>query len=171
MFPFTHRAARTIAAATIIGTFAFGISLTAGSALAQEAQVVANSSISPATTDTAAVGTKADPVEARIRELHNKLHITAAQQSQWDNLVEIMRGNAKTMKDLQKERGEDATSMSAVDAVKSYAAVIDAHQAGMTKFVPAFEALYSSMSDAQKKTADAMFQNKVITASATAVAK
>ncbi|MGO9606438.1 MAG: Spy/CpxP family protein refolding chaperone [Candidatus Binataceae bacterium] len=172
MFPFTHRAARAIAAATIIGTFAFGISLTAGSALAQAPapQVMADASV-PATTEPAAVGNKADPVEARIKELHNKLHITAAQQSQWDNLVEIMRGNARTMKELQKERGEDATSMTAVDAVRSYAAVIDAHQAGMTKFVPAFEALYNTMSDAQKHTADSMFQNKVVTASATAAAK
>ena len=40
--------------------------------------------------------------------------------------------------------------MTAVDAVKSYQAVIEAHEAGMAKFVPAFQALYDSMSDAQK---------------------
>jgi periplasmic protein CpxP/Spy len=173
MFPFTHPAARAVAAATLLGTFVFGAPLLASSlALAQEAksipahEMIASASAPAATTEPAPMGTKSTPVEARIKELHNKLHITAAQQTQWDSLVEVMRDNAKTMMDLQKERGQDAKSMSAVDAVKSYAAVIDAHQAGMTKFVPAFEALYHSMSDSQKKIADTMFENKVITASA-----
>jgi len=44
--------------------------------------------------------------------------------------------------------------------------VIEAHEAGMAKFVPAFQALYDSMSDAQKKTADAMFSRKVRTSAA-----
>jgi hypothetical protein len=56
--------------------------------------------------------------------------------------------------------------MTAVDAVKSYAAVIEAHEVGMNKFVPAFQALYESMSNAQKKTADSMFESRVMTAAA-----
>ena len=36
----------------------------------------------------------------------------------------------------------------------------------MSKFVPAFQALYDSMSDAQKKTADAMFRSRVRSAAA-----
>lgn len=104
---------------------------------------------------------KADPVEAHIKELHNKLHITAAKQTQWDSLVQVMRDNAKAMTDLQKQRGQDASAMTAVDAIKSYQAVIAAHEAGMAKFVPAFQALYNSMSSAQKETADSMFRGKV----------
>ena len=77
-----------------------------------------------------------------------------------------MRDNAKAMDDLQKQRARDAKDMTAVDAVKSYQAVIEAHEAGMAKFVPAFQALYDSMSDSQKKIADAMFRTKVRTASA-----
>jgi hypothetical protein len=38
--------------------------------------------------------------------------------------------------------------------------VIDAHQAGMTKFIPAFTAFYDSLSEAQKKTADSMFRTR-----------
>ncbi|MFZ1121388.1 MAG: Spy/CpxP family protein refolding chaperone, partial [Candidatus Binataceae bacterium] len=104
--------------------------------------------------------------EARIKEFHKRLHITAAHQTQWDNLVQVMRDNAKAMTDLQQQRKQDAKAMTAVDAVKSYQAVIQAHEAGMAKFVPAFQALYDSMSDAQKKTADAMFRTKVRTAAA-----
>ena len=126
-------------------------------------------SSSPATTETAPAPWTAearDPVERHIKELHNKLHITAAQQTQWDSLVQVMRDNAKAMIDLQKQRKEDVSTMTAVDAVKSYQAVIEAHEKGMEKFVPAFEALYDSMSDAQKKTADAMFRSRVRTAAA-----
>jgi hypothetical protein len=36
----------------------------------------------------------------------------------------------------------------------------------MAKFVPAFQSLYDSMSDSQKKIADAMFRSKVRTAAA-----
>ena len=175
MFYLTQSTARAIAAAAVLGTFAFGIPVTAGSTgLAQPSvvkalpahEILASASASPATTEPASTAAQNDPVEARIKELHNRLHITEAQQIQWNNLVAVMRNNAKTMMDLQKQRNQDAKSMSAVDAIKSYAAVIEAHEAGMTKFVPAFEALYDGMSDAQKKTADAMFQSKVVTASA-----
>jgi hypothetical protein len=38
--------------------------------------------------------------------------------------------------------------------------VIEAHDAGMKKFIPAFEALYNSMSDAQKKIADSLFRSR-----------
>ena len=71
-----------------------------------------------------------------------------------------MRANGQAMVDLQKQRAADANSMSAVDVVKSYAQVIDAHEDGMKKFIPPFEALYNSMSDAQKKSADSLFRNR-----------
>src|SRR5208282_4717917 len=143
---FIQSAARVFAAATLVvslvltGPFAFA---------------------APATTEPAMAAAKADPVEAHIKALHNKLHITAAQQTQWDSLVQVMRDNAKAMTDLEKQRGQDASAMTAVDAIKSYQAVIAAHEAGMAKFVPAFQALYNSMSSAQKETADSMFRGKV----------
>ena len=111
---------------------------------------------SPAPEPVAANG----PVEARIKELHKKLHITDAQKTQWDALAQVMRDNAQAMADLQKQRAADAKSMNAVDVVKSYSEVIQAHEDGMKKFIPAFEALYNSLSDAQKKIADSMFRGR-----------
>ncbi len=107
-------------------------------------------------------------VEARIKDLHKRLHITDAQKTQWDALVDVMRENAQAMGDLQKQRAADATSMNAVDVVKSYAEVIQAHEDGMKKFIPAFEALYNSLSDAQKKIADSMFRSRAQTSAAKA---
>jgi len=175
MFLFTHPSARAVLAATILGTFVLGVPLMAVSADMAQApaakslpahEIVASASVSPATTEPASMAAKTDRVEGRIRMLHSKLHITAAQQTQWDNLVAVMRDNAKTMMELQKQRAQDARSMTAVDAVKSYATVIEAHEVGMNKFVPAFQALYDSMSNAQKQTADSMFENRVMNSAA-----
>ncbi|MFZ2064003.1 MAG: Spy/CpxP family protein refolding chaperone [Candidatus Binatus sp.] len=99
-------------------------------------------------------------VEARIRDLHSRLHITEAQKTQWDNLARVMRENAQAMVELKKQRAADAKSMTAVDVVKSYSEVIQAHEDGMKKFVPAFEDLYNSLSDSQKKIADSMFRGR-----------
>ena len=105
-------------------------------------------------------------VEARIKELHKRLQITDAQKTQWDALAEVMRENAQAMADLQKQRAANAKSMNAVDVVKSYWEVIQAHEDGMKKFIPAFEALYNSLSDAQKKIADSMFRSRAQTSAA-----
>ena len=107
-------------------------------------------------------------VEARIKDLHKRLHITDAQKTQWDALADVMRENAQAMADLQKQRAADAKSMNAVDVVKSYGEVIQAHEDGMKKFIPAFEALYNSLSDAQKKIADSMFRSRAQTSAAKA---
>jgi hypothetical protein len=176
MFQFRYQAVRAVAAAAVLGAFIIGNPslVKAGVAQAPAAksvapqEILAEAALSPATTESAPETAKPSPVEARIKELHNRLHITAAQQTQWNNLVQVMRDNAKAMMDLQKERSQDVKSMTAVDAVKSYAAVIEAHEAGMGKFVPAFQALYESMSNTQKKVADSMFRKGVRTAGAKA---
>ena len=92
--------------------------------------------------------------------MHTRLHITEAQKPQWDALTQVMRDNAQAMVDLQKQRAADASGMNAVEVIKSYSEVIQAHEDGMKKFIPAFEDLYNSMSDAQKKTADSMFRGR-----------
>jgi protein CpxP len=116
----------------------------------------------------AAAGSKAKPeqaglVEARIKQLHSDLHITAAQEAQWSPVAQMMRDNGKAMEDLRKQR-VDAKSLGAVDELKSYAAAIDAHADGVRKFIPLFQSLYDSMSDAQKKTADSVFRSRVLAA-------
>jgi hypothetical protein len=155
MVLFTHRNARSAGGAvTLLGAIALASPLFAASAqvpAANSQQAMASAGAEPA-------GVMA--VEARIKDLHKKLHITAAQKPQWDALTQVMRDNARAMVDLEKQRTADAQSMSAVDVVKSYESVIEAHEDGMKKFVPPFEALYNSMSDAQKKTADSLFRSR-----------
>jgi protein CpxP len=109
----------------------------------------------------AAVGaaSRGDRVEARIKDLHAKLSITPAQEELWGNVTQVMRDNAKTMETLIKARSAHMMAMSAVDDLKSYSEIAEAHADGLKKFVPAFEPLYVSMSDTQKKNADALFHH------------
>jgi len=108
---------------------------------------------------TAGKVSKADRVEARIKELHTKLKIIPAQEELWNNVTKVMRDNAKTMEALIKARSEKAGSMTAIDDLKSYGEIVEAHADGIRKFIPAFEPLYANMSDAQKKAADRLFSH------------
>jgi periplasmic protein CpxP/Spy len=153
-------AARTAAAATLFGAIVLATPLFAASG---DTMATTKSSAASAKQEMAATAPEdhgVASVEARIRDLHSKLHITEAQKTQWDNLAQVMRENAQAMVDLKKQRAADAKSMTAVDVVKSYSEVIQAHEEGMKKFVPAFEDLYNSLSDSQKKIADSMFRGR-----------
>jgi len=97
-------------------------------------------------------------VEARITSLHSKLGITADQESKWKDVTDVMYENADAIRPLIEARKANGASMNAVDDLKSYAQIADVHADGVKKFAVAFEPLYNSFSDAQKKTADAMFR-------------
>ena len=98
-------------------------------------------------------------VEERIKEMHAKLKITQTQEDQWAKVAQVMRDNAKSMDALTQARFEHAKTMTAVDDLKSYGEITDAHADGIKKFTPVFATLYASMSDAQKKEADALFRH------------
>jgi LTXXQ motif family protein len=99
-----------------------------------------------------------DRIDARINGLHTRLQITAAQEELWQKVAQVMRDNASTIDSLRQERTRHANSMSAVDDMKSYGQIADAHADGIRKVTPAFQALYDSMSDVQKKNADLTFR-------------
>jgi cell division septation protein DedD len=102
---------------------------------------------------------KADRAEARIKELHARLKITPAQEDLWNNVAQAIRDDAKTMEDLIKARSEKAGSVTALDDLKSYSEIAEAHADGLKKFITVFEPLYASMSDDQKKNADRLFRH------------
>jgi len=101
-----------------------------------------------------------DRVEARIKSLHQQLGITAAQEPQWQAVAGVMRDNAKTIGALIEQRQANVKTMTAIDDLNAYAAIADAHAANVKKLIPAFSALYATMSDAQKKNADAVFSHR-----------
>jgi len=96
-------------------------------------------------------------IQARIKSLHDQLHITASQKPQWDAVAAVMQSNADAINDLVQKRAQDANMMSAVDDLRSYQQIAEAHVDGINKLVPPFEALYDTMTADQKKNADAVF--------------
>ncbi|MGC1412251.1 MAG: Spy/CpxP family protein refolding chaperone [Acetobacteraceae bacterium] len=98
-------------------------------------------------------------VERRIADLRSRLHITPQQSQPWDQFAEVMRDNAKAMDTIYQQRAEKLGSMTAVDNMQSYAQIEQERAQDMQKLVPAFQTLYGSLSDQQKKTADQMFRN------------
>jgi hypothetical protein len=105
-------------------------------------------------------------VERRITDLHGKLHITSQQSQPWDQFAQVMRDNAREMDQVYQQRAEKLGSMSAVDNMQSYAQIEQQRAQDAQKLVPAFQTLYSSLSDQQKKTADQIFRNHAANAHA-----
>ena len=172
---FTVPAARMVVAAALLATLALASPAraatgdlahapTAGTRPAQVMVAQATSPPAPAATSSVpgparpAKASGVDRVEARITMLHSTLNITPAQEDLWKNVTEVMRDNANTMDALTRARADKAKTMTAVEDLKSYAEITDAHADGLKKFVPVFEALYASMSDAQKANANTMFR-------------
>jgi glycerophosphoryl diester phosphodiesterase len=103
-------------------------------------------------------------VESRITSLHSQLKVTPDQESKWSAVADAMRDNASSLDELAQQRASMRGKMNAVDDLKSYEAIADAHAEGLKKLVPAFSSLYDSMSETQKKNADQVFAHRPATA-------
>jgi len=97
-------------------------------------------------------------VEQHIAHLYVQLHITSAQQAQWDQFAQVLRDNAKDMNQTLERRGASFASMNAAETMQSYAQIAQQHAQDTQKLATAFQALYGSMSDDQKKNADVVFR-------------
>ncbi len=99
-----------------------------------------------------------DPVEERIKYLHERLRITAAEEPLWSDVARAMRENAKAVAPLIRERVQSAERGSAIDNLGSYEKLGEAQLDGLKRFLAAFQALYDKLSREQKKIADAIFR-------------
>jgi len=134
-----------------------------GGAMAQTPDPSA--SAHPPTNATPAAMEKADAkrdaaVEHHITELHAKLKITSAEESQWKKVAETMRENATELDRAIDKRDASVASATAVDNLNSYAEIAQAHANNVKKLASAFSGLYSAMSDDQKKVADDVFSHR-----------
>lgn len=106
---------------------------------------------------------RADSVERRITELHTQLAITDQQSKQWDAFAQTMRDNAQNTGQAFRDRSQKLSSMSAPDAMKSYADLTQVHADNMKKLSSSFADLYAVLSDEQKQTADTLYRNQKLT--------
>jgi periplasmic protein CpxP/Spy len=98
--------------------------------------------------------------EARIKRLHDELKITSDQEAQWNSVAQVMLANASAIDSAVKNRARMSKEMTAIDDLKSYEAIVDAHAEGIKKLAAAFAPLYASMPEGQQKNADAVFGHR-----------
>jgi hypothetical protein len=96
-------------------------------------------------------------VESHIKDLHAQLHITAAEEPQWAAVAKAMRHSATETDKATDKREALVNSANAIDNLNAYGDIAQAHADGVKRLAAAFAPLYASMSDDQKKEADAVF--------------
>jgi protein CpxP len=150
MFHVIDRPSRVLAATALFGALILAAPTHAQTSASTPTQTTQSKS-------TAKSKAPVDRVEARIAELHAKLKITPDQEAKWTDVVQVMRDNAKRMDSLLQARSQNLRTMTAVDDLKSYQEITDAHSQGLQKLIPAFQSLYDTMGTDQKKNADKVF--------------
>ena len=99
-------------------------------------------------------------VEKHIAELHRTLKITAAEESQWNEVAETMRMNARDLDRAIDARDANRGSATAIDDLNSYAEIAQVHANSVKKLAGAFSVLYAAMSTEQKVVADEAFGHR-----------
>ena len=91
-------------------------------------------------------------IEQQITELRKRLNITPQQQPQFDAFAQTMRQNAQTMAALMNE--PENTKRNAVEDLRAAAKYSETEADALKRLLPPLQALYDTLSDQQKKTAD-----------------
>jgi periplasmic protein CpxP/Spy len=95
---------------------------------------------------------QAPNVETNIAQLHQRLGITPAQEPQFQALANVMRENARAIP------AAPAPNLNAVEALRFTIQYAQNDLNGMRRMLPALQALYASLSPAQRLTADQVFR-------------
>lgn len=99
-------------------------------------------------------------VDKHIKDLHAKLKITPAEESQWEAVARAMRDNAEVLDRAIDKREAVAGTGSAVDDLNSYGEIVQTHANNIKNLSAAFASLYASMPEEQKKLADEVFAQR-----------
>jgi protein CpxP len=124
-----------------------------------------SAAMAPAYGAPTAAATKSDAkremaLESHIKNMHAQLGITPTEETQWGAVAQTMRDSAVETDQAIDHREALVESASAVDNLNAYGAIAQAHADGVRKLAAAFAPLYVSMSDDQKKAADALFAHR-----------
>ncbi len=117
---------------------------------------------SPAPVNATTMKAPMESMSARVAEhiahLRAELQITPAEEPQWHQFAQVMRGNATQMEAAFKARAMNMGSMNAVQDMQSYAHLAEIHASSMQQLSAAFQTLYASFPPAQQKIADGVFR-------------
>lgn len=94
-------------------------------------------------------------VEASIASLHQKLQITPAQEAPFSAVANVLRANARAEATAPHQ---PAANASAVDELRAEIQYDEVELAGLKRLLATLEALYASLSPAQRQAADMAFR-------------
>ncbi len=114
----------------------------------------------PATPPTKMDAKRDISIEKHIRNLHERLRITAAEETLWTSVAKSMRDSTDDLDRVLDKRNALASDASAIDDLNSYADVAQAHADSVKKLSMVFGPLYAAMPDDQKKLADQVFTQR-----------
>lgn len=100
-------------------------------------------------------------LDKRVRRLHDQLGISPEQEELWRPVAAAMVDSAGAVGNAMQARFIKPQPMSAVDDIRTYQAVADAHAKGLMQLADAFAPLYAAMPAAQQKAADKLFGAQV----------
>ena len=99
-------------------------------------------------------------MEARLAKIHRKLHITSEQEAAWNEYAKGMRETAESMQPLYERYYHEQHTMNAVENMRLYMEMSEAHARVQKVLIPLFEKLYNGFSDKQKRIADEFFADQ-----------
>lgn len=99
-------------------------------------------------------------VEQRIRDMYATLHITQAQEAEWNAFAQVMLDNAQKMDMTLKQYGTDRRKLSAPQILSNYAAISAAHAQNVERLSSALGVLYANLSLEQQRIADSIFSQR-----------
>jgi hypothetical protein len=126
----------------------------------QSASPSATSNAAPPAVHTAQSASLLKGVEQHIRDLHRELQITSAEEPQWEQFAQVMRGNAQAMSDSLDQRAQQIGTMNAVQDMTTYAQLAEQRSQDLIKLASAFQTLYDTFSPQQKQNADQLFRRQ-----------
>jgi protein CpxP len=95
-------------------------------------------------------------MEPRLRQLHQILRITPAQEADFNAFAEAMRANEATMRSLVQQRPPSANT-NAVANLRFSQRLAAAQAEGLRRLLEPFARLYASFSPSQKQLANRIF--------------
>jgi hypothetical protein len=105
---------------------------------------------------------RVETLDQRISTLHAALKITTDEEADWSKVADVMRRNDRDMQKLVADhQAEGPQELSAVDDLKTYEKLTQAHVDGLKDLLVSFEALYAAMPADQKTLADHVFAKYV----------
>lgn len=103
-------------------------------------------------------------VDKRIRSLQSQLGITETQMPLWLAFAQAMRDNAASTEALFNRRAANVASMNATENMHSYAQIARAYADATARLSVAFDDLYASLTETQKRAADNLFRQQATAA-------